>query len=1046
MSPSLRRDPKCFPTVAQVGSRRRRLSAGGAHTKEPSRAKRSHPSLPGIDLSCLPASLREAEALRLVEQEARRPFALARGPLLRVALLRTGEREHLLALTLHHIVSDGWSMGVFAREISAAYAASCAGLPPTLPRLPIQYADFALWQRSWLAGGELERQLAYWRGHLEGAPSELDLPTDRGRPAVRGFRGGERSVRFEPELSAALAALGRREGATLFMTLFSAAAALLARWSGRQDLVLGAPVANRSSAEVENLIGLFANSLALRVPVSNESDFKALLCAVRRTALGAYAHQDVPLDKLIEDLQIARSPGRSPLFQVLVGLWKAPLEELDLSGVSARRIDLAVGAAKFDLTIRFEPDAAGLLVQAEYAADLFDRSTVARLLGHLEVLLDGVVAAPKRRLSELAPMSLPELHQLLREWNDTARPAAPDTSETPATVHEMFERQAARRGDALAVEAGALRLSWNQLSRRSSRLARELRRLGVGLESRVGLLLPRSVEQIVAILGVQKAGGAYVPLDPAAPRERIQSILAEAGISVVVTAEALRGALPEGIAAVVPAAEAEGEAAPRKPDPLPAVGPENLAYILYTSGSTGRPKGVMIEHRSVLGLLAALRETVYRGAGSELKVAMNAPLTFDASVKQWVQLLDGHSLHVVPDDARVDAGRMLKLLEEARVEVLDCTPGQLGYLLAAGLLRQPGSLRRVLVGGEELPRAEWSLLAGSERPAFWNVYGPTECTVDATAADLRSAAARPVLGRPIPGVRIHVLDPAQSPVAPGAPGELCIGGDGVARGYLGRPDHTAERFVPDPWGAAPGGRMYRTGDLARRVSDGTIEFLGRLDHQVKLNGFRIELSEIEAVLAEHPGVRAAAVLLSANELGEPQLAGFVEPRGESPPNAGDLRAHLKRRLPAYMIPAAFAGLARLPRTKNGKVDRPALLALPRQAEERAESSLPETPLEKVLAGMVTEVLGLERVGRHDNFFELGGHSMRAIELVASLREAFGIDLPLFHVFDAPTVAGLAGVLLGSPEWHETVEELAPALLELAEPVGASASGGRAGER
>jgi natural product biosynthesis luciferase-like monooxygenase protein/amino acid adenylation domain-containing protein len=979
------------------------------------------------DLTALPPSRREEEALRMAAEEAVRPFALDRGSLLRSRLLHLGEGEHVLLLTMHHIVSDGWSMDVLARELSAACAALAREERPALPGLPVQYADFAVWQRRWLEGGELERQLGYWRRCLEGAPAALELPTDRPRPPVQTFRGARRGLRLAPGLSAAVAALGRREGATLFMTLVAASAVLLSRWARQPDVVLGTPIAGRAWREIEGLIGLVANTLALRVQAPGESGFRALLSGVRQAALAAYAHQDLPFETLVDALQIPRSLDRSPLFQVLVGLWNAPPSGLDLPGVSVERIELDSETAKLDLTLRLEAHGPGIGVQAEYAIDLFDAVTVERLLARFEVLLAGAVAAPELRLEDLPLLDAGERHQLLVEWNDTARPV------TLACLHELFARQAARAPEALAVEAGGERLTWRQLAARSGRLARELRRQGVGVESRVGLFLPRSADQIAAILGVLQAGGAYVPLDPASPRERLRTILDDAGISVVLAAEDLRDRLPaEGLTVLLAGEIAEArEEALDLPPPVP-VDPGNLAYILYTSGSTGTPKGVMIEHRSVVNLAAALRETVYREAGEALRVAVNAPLVFDASVKQWVQLLDGHSLHVVPEEVRPDADRMLRLLRDQGVQVLDCTPSQLSYLLAAGLLRQPGSLERVLVGGEELPHADWSLLAGGGGPAFFNVYGPTECTVDAAVAAV--GPGRPVVGRAIANVRVHLLDAALHPVPPGTPGELCIAGAGVARGYLRRPAQTAERFVPDPWAAAPGERLYRTGDLARRLANGTLEILGRIDRQVKVHGFRIELGEIEAALGEHPGVLSAAVLVCGDELGQRRLVAFAAGCEGQAPGAADLRAHLERKLPAYMVPSVLKVLPELPRTANGKIDRAALLALNGPAaQERPGEAAPASPLERVLAGMVAEVLGLKRMGLHDNFFELGGHSMRAVELVASLRDAFGIELPLFHIFDAPTVAGLAAVLLESPEWRPTVEELSPALLQLIEP-------------
>jgi amino acid adenylation domain-containing protein len=994
-------------------------------------------SLPLIDLTALPAAARQAEQARVTSREAERPFDLTRGPLLRGLLLRTDNAEktenaeHILCLTFHHIAADGWSLGVLVRDVSAVYGALVAGHPPALAELPVQYPDFAVWQRRWLAGGEMDRQLAYWREALAGAPAALELPVDRPRPNTQSFRGARRSRRLPRAVSEALQAAAQKSGATRFMALFAGVAALLSRAAGQSDVVLGTPIANRNRPEVEGLIGFFANTLPLRTQVSGDLSFRGLLGRVREAALEAYAHQDVPFERLVEELKIDRTPGRPPLIQSLVGVWDEPLADLGLPGVAAASLDLQTRSAKLDLTLRFseaseEGVEEGLGMQAEYSTDLFDSTTIERLLDHLGRLLAVAAADPGRRLDELPLAGESEMHQLLCEWNDTAYPAA------QGTLHGLLARQAERTPDAAAVEAGGERLTFRELDERANRLAWALRRQGVGRESRVGVFLPRSLDAVAAIFGVLKAGAAFVPLDPNAPPARLGAILGEAGVAVVLTQESLRAALPAGRFATLcldtQAAEIAASRAPEEEEEIAG----SLAYVLYTSGSTGRPKGVMVEHRSVVHLLAALSETVYAEAGGPLRVSLNAPLVFDASVKQWVQILAGHTLVVVPEEVRADATRLLAFLRASRMQVLDCTPSQLSYLVGAGLLTEPGSLERVLVGGEELPRALWSALAaGPDRPVFFNVYGPTECTVDATAVEIAAGSVHPRLGRPLPNVRIHLLDAAGTPVPLGTAGELCIGGRGVSRGYLGRPDQTAERFVPDAWAAAPGERLYRTGDLARRLPDGALEILGRTDRQVKVRGFRIELGEIEAVLGEHPAVRQTAVLLRSDGLGaESRLVAYAAYRGEPAPTADDLRAFVRRKLPEYMVPSAFVLLADLPQTRNGKVDR-AALPDPEVLRQSLEPALPRTPVEEVLVGMMAEVLGVEDLGIHDNFFERGGNSLRVTELVAMVRDAFGVEVPLFHVFDTPTVAGLAAVLMEDPEQRRLMEETAPILLDFA---------------
>jgi len=1022
------------------------------------------PALPVVDLSALPDVAGQPELSRLMDEEARRPFDLGQGPLLRCTLLRTrlpgkdAQAGQVLCLTLHHIAADGWSLGVLARDVSAAYRALAEGRRPDLAAPPVQYPDYAVWQRRWLAGGEMERQLGYWRAALEGAPAVLELPADRPRPAAQTFRGARRALRLPRSPGEALKAAAHREGATLFMALLAASAALLARAAGQPDIVLGTPIANRNRPEVEHLIGFFANTLALRTRVTGDLTFRDLLSRVKEVALEAYAHQDLPFDKLVDELKIDRSPGRPPLIQALVGLWDEPLTDFGLPGVGAVPMETGTRTAKLDLTLRFTAREDGLDIQVEYSTDLFDATTAERLLGRLTRLLAAAAADPGRRLDELPLATESELHQLLAEWNDTARPAAP-----AASLHALLARQAARTPDALAVEAGGERLTFRELDERAGRLAQALRRQGVGPESRVGVCLPRSADALVAIFGVLKAGGAFLPLDPNAPEKRLAAILGEAGATVLLTREDLRAALPAGRFATICLDTQAGEIAALPggaPDTEGAAG--SLAYVLYTSGSTGRPKGVMVEHRSVVHLLAALQEAVYRGAGGPLRVSLNAPLFFDASVKQWVQLLAGHALIVVPEEVRTDAARLLAFLRASRVQVLDCTPSQLGHLVAAGLLTEDpeGMLERVLVGGEDLPRALWSVLAAAaagpgRRPAFFNVYGPTECTVDATAVAVRAESSRPlpgrpVLGHPIANVRIHLLDAAWSAVPLGSAGELCIGGYGVSRGYLGRPAQTAERFVPDPWpgprAPAGGERLYRTGDLARRLPDGSLEMLGRIDRQVKVRGFRIELGEIEAVLGEHPEVRQTAVLLRAHEPGhgpgaEPRLVAYAAYRREPAPVADDLRAFLRRKLPEYMVPSAFVLLADLPQTRNGKIDR-AALPDPEILRQGLEPAPPRTPVEEVLAGMMAEVLGVEDLGIHDNFFERGGNSLRVTELIAVVRDAFGVEVPLVHVFDTPTVAGLAAALLEDPEQRRQMEETAPILLDFAARAVSSSPGGQ----
>ncbi|HYG64187.1 MAG TPA: amino acid adenylation domain-containing protein, partial [Thermoanaerobaculia bacterium] len=947
-----------------------------------------------VDLSALPAAPRDAEASRLAGHEADRPFDLSAGPLLRTTLLQLGEPGQWLLFTVHHIVADGWSMDLLAEEVTALVQAFARGEASPLPELPVQYADFAVWQRRTLTEDRLAAHLSYWRGRLAGAPPLLELPTDRPRPAVQSARGGVRSLPLPEEVWRSLARLALERGVTPFMALLAAFQMLLARYSGQTDVSAGTPVAGRTHLLAERLIGLFVNTLVLRADLSGDPSFAALLGRTREVTLGAFSHQDLPFERLVEELQPQRSLSHTPLFQVMFTFQSTPSGGLE----DGRPLPDEAATARFDLSLTAAGGEQGGHLSLVYRAELFDAGTAERLLHHLSTLVAAAVAEPERRLSDLPLLTEAERHELAREWNDTASISGTGGMGVPALcLHQLFDLQSSRTPESPAVESGDERLTFQDLRQRANALAHRLRRLGVGPESRVGLCMDRSAAMVVGLLGILKAGGAYVPLDPSYPAERLAFLLEDAGIAALVTRSGPAAALPPSS---LPLVLLDGALDEPVTDPEPLSLPEHLAYVIYTSGSTGVPKGVMVRHGSVVNLLASLGATVYAGLDAPLRVAVNAPLAFDASVKQWIQVLAGHTLVLVDEESRLDPGRLLALLESRRVDVLDCTPGQLRLLLEAGLTETAAAPRRVLVGGEDIPEDLWTSLASAAPGSVYNVYGPTECTVDATVMPV--ATVRPALGRPLPNVRVHLLGPGSEPVPTGVPGELCIAGAGLARGYLGRPDLTAERFVPDPSGW-PGDRLYRTGDLARHRPDGRIEYLGRIDHQVKVRGFRIELGEIEAALQAHPAVGAAAVLAREDTPGDRRLVAYAataEPR----PGAAELRRFLAERLPEHMVPAAFVLLDALPLTPNGKVDR---RALPAPVTEAAPAAAPRTPVEELLAGIFAAVLGAERVGADESFFELGGHSLLATRVMSRVREAFGVELPLRMLFEAPTVAGLA---------------------------------------
>jgi amino acid adenylation domain-containing protein len=958
-------------------------------------------ALPVEDLSALGDADREAAARQRAEDDARRTFDLSAGPLFRAALLRLGEEDHVLLLSMHHIVSDGWSMGVFFRELSALYAAFREGRESPLPELPVQYADYAVWQREQLAGEVLDRQLAYWRERLAGAPELLELPTDRPRPAVQTFRGATVPFELAPELLERLQALGRGEGATLYMTLLGAFQVLLSKYAGSEDVVVGTPIAGRGRGEVEGLIGFFVNTLALRTDLSGDPSFRETLRRVREMTLGAYEHQEVPFERLVAELQPERSMSHSPLFQVSFTLQDGgggggggALAGLTVGGVGA-----AMEIAKFDLSLTLSATPQGLFGGLNYATDLFERGTIERMLGHLARVLEQVADDADVRLSRLALTGPEERARVVEEWNRTERPYP-----RGAGINELFDAQVRERPDAVALAWGDESLTYRELDARSNRLAHHLVRLGVGPDARVGVLLERSAELIVSILAVLKAGGCYVPLDPGYPPERLRLMLADSSVRVLLSRGDLAGAVEAGDLPVVHLDQAAGALASESAEaPSSGATAENLAYIVYTSGSTGKPKGVMVAHRHVVQLVIDTDYVQIR-PGDRIAQASNA--SFDALVfEMFGALLNGATLVGIPRDVLLSPPALYRMLRDERITTLYQTTALLNQL-SRELPDIFAPLRDVLFGGQAVDADSVRRLlkaGGPER--LLHMYGPTETTawcswepVEHVADDALTVS----VGRATGNQRIYLLDSALNPVPVGVPGEAYVGGDGVVRGYLDRPGLTAERFVPDPFGREPGTRMYRSGDRLRWKADGRLEFIGRVDEQVKIRGFRIEPGEIEAVLSAHADVREARVIVGDDASGEKRLVAYVVGAVE----ADALRAHLRQSLPEYMVPAAFVGLEQLPLTPNGKLDVRALPA-PELASAEDRYVAPRTEVEEVLAGIWAEVLRLERVGVEDNFFELGGHSLLATRVVSRVRVVFGVELPLRALFETPTVAGLA---------------------------------------
>ncbi|HYO12892.1 MAG TPA: amino acid adenylation domain-containing protein, partial [Thermoanaerobaculia bacterium] len=949
------------------------------------------PGLPQVDLRELPPNRREGEAWRLVVEEAGRPFDLERGPLFRAALIQLAGDDHVLLATFHHIVADGWSLGVFQRELSALYRSRVTGSTDPLPDLPIQYADFAAWQLDWLEGDVLERHLAWWRARLAGAPHVLELPMARPRPAVSTQRGAWRAVEVPRGVSDALRAVGQSEGSTRFMTLLAVFKVLLNVYTGQEDLVVGTPISGRSQVETENLIGLFVNTLVLRTDLSGASNFRELLARVRETALGAYSHQELPFERLVEELQPERSLAHNPLVQVTFSLQeRAGDQGLELSGLRARPLesgDRGEGTAKFDLALYVEESHRGLRARLDYDADLLDDVDALRLLESFQVLLAGIAADPWRPLWSLPTATEESRHQLLLEWNDTVALPPRDSC-----LHERFAAQAARTPETIALVYERESLTYAELDRRANRLSRRLISFGAGPEARVGIALERTPDLIVGLLAILKAGAAYVPLDPAYPRERLALILEDAAAPILLTSSSLLDRLPDFQGRLL-CMDVEALDGGRETAPSPRATPGNLAYLIYTSGSTGRPKGVAIEHRSTTALLDWATEVF---SPEEIAgILASTSVTFDLSVFEIFLPLTRGGTVLLADNALA----LPDLPAAGGAILVNTVPSAIGALLRTGGL--PPVVRTVNLAGEPLKRSLVdAIYAIPTVERVWNLYGPSEDTTYSTFARVpRDEEREPTIGRPISHTRAYVLDHWLRPLPIGVPGELHLAGAGLARGYLNRPELTAASFIPDPFGGS-GERLYRTGDLARRLADGRLEFLGRIDHQVKIRGFRIELGEIEAHLASHPAV-SEAVVLAREQGSEKALTAYVVAREDLQPSG--LRDYLREKLPAHMIPGGFVVLDALPLTPNGKVDRKALARLePEREGEPAEAGSPRTAAEELLAGIWSEVLRREGIGIREDFFGLGGHSLLATQVVSRVREVFRVELPLRRFFETPT--------------------------------------------
>jgi myxalamid-type nonribosomal peptide synthetase MxaA len=967
-----------------------------------------------FDLSALAEGERgEAGRLRL-EAEMQRPFDLARAPLFRAALVRMAPDDRLLSLVMHHAVADEASVSVVEHEVRALYEAFAAGLPSPLGEPPVQYADFALWQREMLEDGEMDRQLAWWRERMGGAVAVLDLPADLPRPAVQTWAGAMARARLAPGVRDRLWALARQEGATPFMMLLALWQLLLGRLSGEEDVVVGTPVTGRTP-ETEGTVGFFVNTLALRGSFGGNPPFRAFLRGVRDTVRGAFANPDLPLDRLLEALPLERDASRPPLFQtmfVLAGTSGMPAAAAQDAGAAAgwQRVPVSLGYARYEMTLlSLDAGDLGIEVELDYAAELFSPAAAGRVLAQLATLAQAVAEDPDVPVADAPLLSPDELDRVLAAG---AGRAAPELSRVPA--HRLIEAQAARTPDADALVLGDETLSYGEMNARANRLARHLAGLGVRPEERVGIVSERTPEAVVALLAVLKAGGAYVPVDPANPADRAAAMVADSGIRLVVGrdghAATVSGWGAEFVSIDAGAGEDDGDL-PLDPHP------DALAYVIYTSGSTGTPKGVMVRHAGLANLALAFVEAHGFTAGDRVLVV--PPLSFDASVGDVFPVLaSGGALVLHPAPGELNGAKALEFCRTYGVTVVDVPAALWGQwadeVVSRGTV-DPSPLRMVMMGGEAAPldrAAAWARATGGAVELV-NHYGPTETTVCATLQKTvdgtawRGMAASIPIGRAVANTRIYVLDARGRPAAVGVHGELCIGGAGVARGYLGRPGLTADRFVPDPFSGEPGARMYHTGDRVRWLADGTVEFRGRTDHQVKVRGYRIEPAEVEGALLAHPAVREALVMVREDEPGRRRLVAYVGAPGEHP-SAAELRELLRGRLPEYMVPGAFVVMDALPMTRHDKVDR---RALPAPAQDAGEGYVePRTETERTLAAVWSEVLGVPRVGAEDDFFELGGHSLLALPLVHRVNETFGVEVPLRALFNAPNVAAMGAVL------------------------------------
>lgn len=943
-------------------------------------------TLTPVDLQSVPLEQREQEALRLVTEDFSRPFDLEQGPLVRIGLLRLAEDDHVMHINMHHTVTDRWSGAIFEQETGLLYAAFANNRPSPLPELPIQYADYSLWQRGRAESEIYRRQAEYWTRKLTGVPFVLEVPTDFPRPPMQNFRGARVYTRYSRRLLDALRELSRREGVTMFTLALAAYKALLYRYTTQETILVGATFANRNRRELQGMVGYLLNLIVLSTDLSGNPTFRELLQRERATVLEGFANQDLPFGKLVQELRPTQDASRNPIVQhSLIYLDFPELTVMETLGLSAKHLDIDNGASRFDMTLAMTETEQGYEVDIEFPTDLYRRERIERMTKHLQNILESVVVDPTQRLSDLPLLSEHEKRQLLIEWNDTA---AADPSDR--CIHELFEEQVEQRPDEVALLFENERLTYRELNEQANRVANYLRAAGVENGELVGLFTSRSLRMVVALLGILKAGAAYVPLDERYPAERLDFMLKDSGVRVLLTDRDW---------------EAIAECGAENPEQI--FTNQQRAYVIYTSGSTGQPKGVEVSHRAVVNLLNSIAARPSLSA-SDTMLSVST-LSFDIAVAEiFVPLIVGGRVVIASRQVAGDGIELARLLANSGATVMQATPATWRMLIDAGW--QGDSALKVFSTGEALDRtlADQLLTKSAE---LWNLYGPTETTIFSGVIRVNEDVGPVPIGPPIANTSFYVLDRFMNPVPIGIYGELCIGGVGLAHGYLNRPELTAEKFIPDPFGGEPGVRMYRTGDLVRYREDGSLEFGGRLDHQVKVRGFRIELGEVEAAMSRHESARAVVVAACEVREGDQRLVAYVVGNQQQLLTASEWRTFLVQRLPEYMIPSLFVRLEELPLLPNGKVNRTALPAPDASRPElRREFAAPENPTQARLVELYMSVLALEKVGIHDDFFELGGDSILATRLVSRIRRVFDVEMPLRELFWQPNVFELSAVI------------------------------------